>query len=100
MAAIVKRDHFVEARAHIFHTGTLGEKTREFPNSFFERMHARKGFRLLVKKLGEMMNNHRRAGARGDHDGLARFKCIEEMAGHGTGFGAVAAVKRRLAAAS
>ena len=93
VAAIVERDHVVEARPHVFHAGDLGEKRGELPDPLFEGMHASQRFRLFLEQLGEVMRHHRGAGTGRRHNALRGFEGVEEMARHGARFVAIAAVE-------
>ena len=99
MAPIVKGDDAVEARADVFHIGDLGEECGELEYAAAEGFDARQGFGLFAEEIREMVADHRGAGAGWDHDILAGFERLEEMARDGTGFFAIAAIVSGLAAA-
>ena len=54
---------------------------------------------LVREKLGEVVRDHRRAGARGHHDVLGIAEDVQKVAGDLRGFVAVAAIEGGLAAA-
>ncbi len=51
VAAIVKSNDAVEARADIFHARHLGEVRGEFVDAAFQGMHARQRLRLLLEQF-------------------------------------------------
>ena len=74
VAAIVKRDHGIQPRAHVFHAGHLGEERGEFPDALLECVYARQGLRLFGEQLGEMVDHHGGAGPRRHDDRFARSR--------------------------
>ena len=101
VAAIVKRDHVFHARAHVFHAAPPAVRNVENSQTvLLDRVDARQRLRLLVEEFREMMRDHGGAGAGRHHDALARCRTyLQEVARHGAGFRAIAAVEGGLPAA-
>jgi len=98
VAAIVIRHHAIEARPDIVHLGNFEQESRKLPDARLQWPHLGKHFGIVLEQIGEMMPDHRRAGARRHDDVLGVAKNFEKMPGDLARLIGVAGVERGLAA--